>query len=645
MIENNKKKGVKFSRNIWYIVACLLLLAIGEILFQIENPFPILLILLVGGLTIIHVLPFKQWSAIDWSIGTITLFDIISCHYANCPIPAIRVSFYSLYAFITYWVGRRLFAWQSTCKLIHSGSISIMIVALLLAVISFFVFQKSVLEVGFEDTYHFRFLFRPLGYITNVWSEILLLILGWGCLLNKRYSIVFIFLCFISLLLSFSRGAYISSGIYLIGSLLTMNKTDKIKILFSAIIAIICIGICYPKEMQTTLQMNQTTSQQQSTESRIQSTEAAWQAFKQRPIWGYGNGNYRYALDPIIGQDSTKPFTSMPPNTISALLIEKGIVGILLYLLLGIVVVRCVWMNRKQRESRIIICTLLAFLAKDMSQSAWQETPFLMVITYLILAYLQKEEKEEIWCIQTSTSYIVTSIAGIVIFLWSIPKIIHAYDQTGNFLKQKDYLNAWRKHPEDKQLYYLFVSRILMQENPSKADSSLKELTIKYPQNSLFARSYAQRCYENGQKETAQHMMAKAINLTPRLLDDEWMKKWEKSDSLFYQKIIEEVIKLKPEKKASASAYARYGYILSWKGENATATIYLTKALEILPNLATPYLLLGEINKYKLLTYGAFHSGIERKKLPNYPPINEDFLWQQQAALKIQKWYDYEVVP
>lgn len=77
----------------------------------------------------------------DICIGLITLYDLFSCLYAECPLPAIRVSLYSLYALVAY-----------------------------------FVFRKSVLEVGFEDTYHFRFLFRPLGYVTNVWSEILLLI-------------------------------------------------------------------------------------------------------------------------------------------------------------------------------------------------------------------------------------------------------------------------------------------------------------------------------------------------------------------------------------------------------------------------------------------------------------------------------------
>ena len=58
-----------------------------------------------------------------------------------------------------------------------------------------------------------------------------------------------------------------------------------------------------------------------------QGTSAAWTAFKVCPLAGYGNGNYMYALDTATGQDSTKSFTSMPPNTLARILVEKGIVG------------------------------------------------------------------------------------------------------------------------------------------------------------------------------------------------------------------------------------------------------------------------------------------------------------------------------
>lgn len=574
-------------------------------------------------------------------IGIITLYDIATCFYADCPIPAIRVSVYSLYSLVGYWVCRRLLTWQPAWRIVKTGSVILMGVALLFAILSFFVFRKSVLGADFEDTYHFRFLFHPLGYITNVWSEILLLILGWGCLVRQRYTGVFAFLCVTAILLSFSRGAYIASGIYLTSYLLLMPKADKLKVLPPALAAMVWIWICCPNEMRTTLKMHQTVSQQQSTESRIHGTAAAWETFKKRPLCGHGNGNYTYALDPVIGQDSTKQFTSFPPNTLAWLSVEKGIIGILLYGLLGLAIIQTIRKQRKQRKSRIILCTLLAFLAKDMSQSAWQETPFIMLMVYLPLAYLQREEKEKMERLPISTSVCMITGATLTALLFgNTPNGIQAADPTCTYLEKEDYRNAMQRHPDDVQLRYLYASRTLLQENPAEADSILKELATDFPRNSLYLSTYAERCYKNNNQTTAREMMAKAIYYTPRLLDDERMKWWEQSDSLFYQSVIEDVISLKPGNSASAWEYAHYGYVLHWKGEIITATDYLKKALEILPNLTTPYLLLEEYDKYKLLIYGAFHADLNKMKLPDYPLINEDFLWKKQAGVKFKSWYE-----
>lgn len=177
-MQENNNTGFCPNKEVWYATACMLLVAMGIFLFRIDDSRLVSFLLLAGGLTAIRVLPFRRWTVLDICIGLITLYDLFSCLYAECPLPAIRVSLYSLYALVAY-----------------------------------FVFRKSVLEVGFEDTYHFRFLFRPLGYVTNVWSEILLLILGWACLSCRRYASVFIFLTFTAIFLSFSRGAYVASGI------------------------------------------------------------------------------------------------------------------------------------------------------------------------------------------------------------------------------------------------------------------------------------------------------------------------------------------------------------------------------------------------------------------------------------------------
>ena len=565
---------------------------------------------------------------------------MVSCFYADCPLSAIRVSLYSLYALVAYLAFRQILSWQSAECVVRSGGDVLTGIAVILAILSFFVFRSSVLRVGFEDTYHFRFLFRPLGYITNVWSEILLLILGWVCLSLRRYAMVLVTLTFTAIFLSFSRGAYIASGIFLIGSMAVMRKADKFRVLFAALIALVLVTVCCPKEFRTTLTMNSTLSQQHSTESRVQGTEAAWTVFKEQQLDGYGNGNYMYALDTATGQDSTKPFTSMAPNTLARLLVEKGIAGMSLYAILFLAVVRVVWQRRKRRESRIIGCTLLALLTKDMSQSAWEEIPFLMLMTYLLLAYLQREEEEELKRIPFSASnYVVAGLALTAVLGWNVPAVLQVVEPTETYLERKDYRKAWMRHPKDVQLYYLYASRILLKENPIEADSVLRKLATDFPRNSLYLRAYAGRCYANGNKETACRMMAEAIRYTPRLLDDEWMHCWKQTDSIFHANVVQKALEDKPLDGASALDYARYGYVAHWAGDTLTANTYLREAVRILPNLTTPYLLLGEYEKYKLLMYGAFYADLKQAPLPEYLPVNEDFLLEKQVDVKVRNWY------
>ena len=178
-MQENNNTGFCPNKEVWYVTVCMLLVVMGIFLFRIDDSRLVSFLLLAGGLTAIRVLPFRRWTVLDICIGLITRYDLFSCLYAECPLPAIRVSFVTP---CMRW-------WHILC------------------------FGSPCLKVGFEDTYHFRFLFRPLGYVTNVWSEILLLILGWACLSCRRYASVFIFLTFTVIFLSFSRGAYVASGI------------------------------------------------------------------------------------------------------------------------------------------------------------------------------------------------------------------------------------------------------------------------------------------------------------------------------------------------------------------------------------------------------------------------------------------------
>lgn len=66
-----------------------------------------------------------------------------------------------------------------------------------------------------------------------------------------------------------------------------------------------------------------------------------------------------------------------------------------------------------------------------------------MLMTYLLLAYLQREEEEEPKRIPFSASgYVVAGLALTAVLVWNVPGVLQAIDPTGTYLERKDYRKA-----------------------------------------------------------------------------------------------------------------------------------------------------------------------------------------------------------
>lgn len=676
-------------------IGILFIAVMAILLFRVQDNFQICLLLLIAGLAIVRPLPFRQWSLIDLCLSLITVYDIVSCLYADCPVPAICSALFSLFCLTVYFVLRRLFTSEYATRIILRGSYLPIGAALLLALCSFFIFRQSVLDVGFEDTYPFRFLFRPLGYITNVWAEVLLLILGWVCLV-RRYSGLFIFLATFAILLSFSRGVYIALGIYMVAWLLLVKpKRDKLRLLLISFVVILLTGIFFPEEMKTTLRMNHTTSQQQSTRGRINATQTGWETFRKRPLFGYGSENYNFAVDSRLNQDSTLPNTSYAPNILIQLLIEKGIVGILLYLMLVIAIVRTIIKRRKQPGSYMVACVLLALAAKEMTQATLLYTPFALFMLYVLLAFLQKEEEpaEAGRSKSTASAYLIPAFVTVCYLGWltlsfqqnqvrsyqqqcmaaweegdfteairliektgrQTPNLINQgivhmqyYRKTGNQeslqAAEKLLQQASRLKPEDVQIRYLLTCLYIYASDPGKALPIAKDLAAGYPRNSLYLSALSDILYQRGEKEAALQPLVNAIRYTPRLLTGPRIHHLQQNDQPFCHTLRQHLSALAPSPEDSPANYARYGYIARWCGNQSVSDEYLRIAVSELPNLATPWHLLGDDNKYRLLLYGAFRKDLSTIELPEEKAMSDELLFTKTYEIKFQNWYGCELI-
>lgn len=235
----------------WIVVAILfLIVAATLLLYQIRDEYGICMLLLAGGMLLYQSSFPAKWCLMDKVLLCITIFDVASCFYSDSFYLSFRPAAFSFFCWCAYVYSVRLFRNSEHVHLFLSGILYVSVIALFLALVSFAVFRSSVLSVGFTDVYHFRFLYRPLGYGCNIWAEVALVILGLSCL-AKRFTFLFSLLSFTVILLTFSRGAYLSLIIYLFFFLfLVKDWLLRKKVFAAAVVSIVAVALSFQTEFE-----------------------------------------------------------------------------------------------------------------------------------------------------------------------------------------------------------------------------------------------------------------------------------------------------------------------------------------------------------------------------------------------------------
>lgn len=403
--------------------------------------------------------------------------------------------------------------------------------------------------------------------------------------------------------------------------------------------------------------MNRTNSQQLSTKGRINASYAAWNAFKLKPIMGYGNNNFTYAVDNEMYQDSRQSITTIPPNIISQMLVEKGCTGIFLYLLLFFSVFKYAWKYRHDNDIRIFIAVFIAVLTKEMTLATIFSEPAIMMMMYIMLALIQNKGKLK--TVYGEKNYIILSLSLICFILWNCPFITRLIDPTANLVNvslknikeykqssntshlvtaEKALREALVRHTKDEQIRFLLSEVFLLKGEKDKSSEILDNLVRKYPQNSLYWLKLSDIQYENNEKTAALNSFVMSVRYYPRVLTNRRTSIWKSSDTLFYKALKETLRTIRPSIDDSPSEYARCGYIAYWCGNNK-AMEYLRASISSLPNLVIPWYFLGDEQKYNLLKYGAFRKKGSRRIINN-DKITDEQIFTNLYAPKFQTWYN-----
>lgn len=706
-MEEVSKQSVLIQR----IFLLVLWIIIAMLIFRADDPYALKVIFLLLPMFFIrHADITVSW--IDVTVSLLWLYNLTGCLTGINPLQTIHSIEGSILCLLGYFAVRQFLKCEKNLYILLKGVCLLIGLAVLLAILSFFVFRHSVKLAGFEELHSFRFLFNPLGYTINSWSTVLIAVLGiilvtyYLCRasrITRRLLCLFFAITASSILLSFSRGAYVSLAIYFILLLFCMRSNMyKWRILgFTLLLGGI---VCYffQKDVQTTILMNTTISQQQSSKGRIQASKIALDVFQKHMICGVGKGNYTLAVDKSLNQDSTKGYTSYAPSIIVLWAIEKGIIGILIYLFLAFCIGRIMWKLRKNDMVIIAGCTLFAIYVKEMSLATITTIPIGTFLCVLLLAIIQQPNNIATKVCQVKSrklgysSLIFVSIIYIIFLVSTLQhscsehyrkdselayqkgdyiEAVRLIEQTEKkvpylicraiiyikcFIQVHDsvYLNkaesfladARRRMPEDVCIEYLQTKLWKLKGEENKAYSKLNELVAAYPKNALYHKDLFHLLYDRNQKAKAILHLEKAVRLAPSILNMKSMKHISQVDGAFYQSL--KVSLLKNDECMVPTDFARYGYILYHLGKKTKAEQYLKKSISILPNLSTPWLLLGEIKRMQhkeaeaelcmkrfcLLTNGAFRSSLSADN-KNTIKDADDYDLIKNYVLKFQEWY------
>lgn len=532
-----------------------------------------------------------------------------------------------------------------------------------ISLMSFSLFVEKVHLLGFENPLDFKNLYAPLGQMSNVWATYLLCFSGFillafsltKCGFSKKciYGII-LSLLFLGIIHTFSRGGYISLFLFLFIICIYVYRL-KISILkrslyFLFIGLAIFTTFSLQKGALDTLRMNTTQSQKRSTEARVNSLKVAMDIFGEAPVLGVGSGNYSLAANKFFYENDNNTYVKWSANSLIQLMVEKGILGFFLWLLIIILLLNSLIHIRVSKlPALIIIITLIILVIKEFTFSSYFEHIGLQLLVFTLVAifqngYCSKEYKlinyprRKFILISIYTLSYCWLLLAIVSYLKNeenIRKFVIAMHDNNKEESQKyinkitvstayfinKYLFEWALYEQTLNEKHLQCAKYhlqkaigqnnndyLLQHNMAnilqyegRNDSALiilSKLVNDFPQNTLYQISLGKLLYENGNTDFALIHFEEAIRISPTVLDAPFWINFERTDSISAT-IIKDRLKKKMIKTEDPILISKYGKICLNLKDTIGAEKYLNKAITLLPNLSRPWYYLGMIAHYR----------------------------------------------
>jgi len=500
---------------------------------------------------------------------------------------------------------------------------------------------------GFDDFSQFRFLYMPLGFLSNEWVTIMLCLLPFPIiglfLFWKRAFVRYGFLLITGLLvfnifISFSRAGILAFLLFvgLLNILFYFYRICSIKklLLCNGILVVffILFAFCFSESIQSSIY--QTNSHQRSTEGRLRQWEAVSSLSNQYPFWGIGSKNYA-----LLGRQSQEmnlenSFSGRVNNTYLQLIIEKGWIGALLWF--GVIVMLTFRLFRQMNKEKdlsdkvidcILFSAILAILFREIFFSSLLYNNGILLLFFILLIFNHKEDKP----IKIPKLFFAVFIAifsfGIIYFHLKKPDNALAYaikgleyERSTDIQLSYNQLETYSKTGNDtitkaiqqyKEACFLSPHDALFQHNlgwlywmDNQPDSAIMYISqaIKTDPNTAIYRLSKGLILESQEPEQAFEQYKQAILLSPDITDSQFFKDFEKRNSIKAKEILqnayEEILAIQSVRYSSIIE-AKLGKILLSMGEIDRAYDILSQVVLIHPNLNRPWYYLGYMEQLK----------------------------------------------
>lgn len=527
--------------------------------------------------------------------------------------------------------------------------------------VSFFIFESRMTAGGFTDLYDFRYVYTPMGNLTNVWSNILIGFLGiilLGMFYARKKQRFFLVLSLIpvifGLVVSFSRGIYISlclmllfTGVFLAVSK-KIKKGTKIAILATVVIGVALMAIPYSTEVSRTLEMNKSISQQRSIAGRLKVAEVAQEIVSENPLVGIGSGTYSLYANQLVYENDPGSFTHIAASMIFQVVAEKGLIGALLWVFLMVALLYTIISGKKKNDIPIfVLLILITLFIRELTFPVLLDHISLQIAFMVLLAIFQNNlENKRAMDIRPDMVRVLRWFPLVIWLLFFIPdqfirqdkqwnrKVLMAVEagdfeeaesniehtrrtlpylinrssicwkgflRTGNpdYLDraENDLRESLSKNPLDFQLRHNLAIVLKEKRKTSESLEILKGLTDSFPGNPLYNVSLFEFYRDEGAMDQGVPYLGKALLLSPSLLDapifKETVRRYPKTDSIM-RSYIQSAVDV-PGNIDNPIDKAEHARLILYLGDTLQAKSFFQEVSADMPNLPRPWGYLGMI--------------------------------------------------